>query len=165
MKEKLIKSMIDYYSGDPKRINHFIKVYGFAKSIGELQGLDKKTQDILEIAAITHDIGIKNSEQKYNSSSGHYQQLEGPPEALKLLQSLCFDEDIISRVCYLIAHHHTYDNIIGEDYRILVEADFIVNAYEDKLSLSAIKSAEEKIFKTENGKAFLNSIFNTDGQV
>ena len=31
----LITEMIRYYAGDPKRIQHFIKVYTFAKMIGE----------------------------------------------------------------------------------------------------------------------------------
>lgn len=47
----LINAMIHYYSGDARRINHFLKVYGFAKAIGELEGLDERTQEILEIAA------------------------------------------------------------------------------------------------------------------
>ncbi len=28
-----------YYAGDVKRINHFIKVYGFAKTIGEMSAV------------------------------------------------------------------------------------------------------------------------------
>ncbi len=67
---KVMKAMIGYYSGDINRINHFVKVYGYAKTIGELEGIDELTQEILEIAAITHDIGIKVSEEKYQSASG-----------------------------------------------------------------------------------------------
>lgn len=78
---QIINAMIAYYTGDVRRINHFLKVYGFAKAIGEMEGLDESTQKILEIAALSHDIGIKNSEKKYNSSAGNYQQIEGPPEA------------------------------------------------------------------------------------
>jgi HD superfamily phosphodiesterase len=44
-------------------VNHLLKVYGFAKTIGEREGLDADTQEILEIAALTHDIGIRNSER------------------------------------------------------------------------------------------------------
>lgn len=75
----VIQAMINYYAGDIKRINHFIKVYGFAKTIGEKEQIDKDKQEILEIAAVTHDIGIKISEKKYNSSAGSHQQTEGPP--------------------------------------------------------------------------------------
>ena len=56
---KVTTAMIDYYQGQPKRIQHFLKVHAYAKLIGEQEGLDKEILDILEVAALTHDIGIK----------------------------------------------------------------------------------------------------------
>jgi hypothetical protein len=155
----VIDAMIKYYSGDVRRINHFLKVYSFAKAIGEMEGIEKSTQEILEIAALTHDVGIKNSEKKYHSTAGNYQQVEGPPVAKKMLEDLHFDPELIDRVCWLIAHHHTYDDIQGIDYQILVEADFLVNAYEDNLSEDAIIKVREKLFKTASGIKFLNEMF------
>ena len=104
-----------------------------------------------------HDVGIKVAEQKYNSSAGHYQQLEGPPVAKKILDELGYPDDFVERVMYLIAHHHTYTNIDGMDYQILVEADFLVNADEDRLSSDAIENFKEKIFKTTTGIAVLEN--------
>lgn len=155
----VIAAMIEYYSCDAKRIQHFLKVYGFAKAIGELEKLPPKEQELLEVAAVVHDIGIKNSELKYNSSAGNYQQLEGPPVARELLTGLGYSEELIERVCYLIAHHHTYDCIDRMDYQILVEADFLVNISEDAMSAEVINSIKEKIFKTAAGTKFLNQIF------
>jgi HD superfamily phosphohydrolase YqeK len=80
---EVIGAMTDYYVGDARRVNHFLKVYGFAKSIGESEGLSKSEQHILEVAALTHDIGIKNSELKFGNAGGYHQQVEGPPEAEK----------------------------------------------------------------------------------
>ena len=54
----VMKEMIRYFEGDIKRINHLIKVFGFAKTLGELERIDSYTQEIIEIAALTHDIGI-----------------------------------------------------------------------------------------------------------
>ena len=156
---RVIASMIDYFAGDARRINHFMKVYGFAKTIGELEQLDERTLLILEVAAVTHDIGIKNSEIKYNSSAGCYQQTEGPPEAKKLLEDLWFDKELIERVCWLIAHHHTYDDIVDIDCQILIEADFLVNAYEDDLSAEAVQHVEQLIFRTKTGKRLLNEMY------
>lgn len=155
----VLRSMISYYAGDTKRINHFLKVYGFAKLIGAMEGLDDSKQEILEIAALTHDIGIKNSEIKYRSSSGNYQQIEGPPEAKKMLEDLAIDKDVIERVCWLIAHHHTYNNIDSIEYQILVEADFLVNIFEDEMPISSIKSIHEKIFRTNSGLKLLNDLY------
>ena len=157
---QVINAMINYFAGDARRINHFLKVYGFAKTIGEMEDLDERTRQILEIAAITHDIGIKNSEMKYNSSAGCYQQTEGPPEAKKLLEDLWFDEELVDRVCWLIAHHHTYDDIVDMDCQILVEADFIVNAFEDSLSAEAMQNVKTTIFRTIAGKNLLDKVYN-----
>lgn len=155
----LISEMINHFSCDPKRIHHFLKVYSFAKTIGESEGLDEETQFILETTAIVHDIGIKISEQKYGNSNGKYQEIEGPSVAKPILESLGYSSNIIERVCYIIGHHHTYSAIDGLDYQILVEADFLVNLYEDGLSDKAIQNAYDRIFKTETGKIFCKKIY------
>ena len=159
MTEKIISAMIDYYKGDPRRINHFMKVYAFAKNIGMEEELDSRTQNILETAAVVHDIGIKLSEEKYNSSSGKYQEIEGPGEAEKRLKRLGVEDDVIERVSYLVGHHHTYGNINDMDYQILVEADFIVNIYEDNESRDAVMNIKNKIFKTKTGKKYIDEMF------
>lgn len=161
---KVAEAMYRYMAGDVKRINHFTKVHGFAKVIGEAEITDSRTLAILEAAAYTHDIGIKLSEEKYNSSSGYYQQIEGPAEAEKLLRPLGFDEEFIQRVKYLISRHHKYVNIDGLDCQILIEADFIVNAFEDEVSKETITDIYNKIFKTETGKAIMRSLYLTDGE-
>jgi HD superfamily phosphodiesterase len=155
----LVVEMAKYFHGDKKRINHYIKVHEYAKCIGELERLSADELFTLEVASIVHDIGIKNSEIKYHSTNGKYQELEGVPEAEKLLTSLGFERSTIDRVCYLVGHHHTYSNIVGMDYQILVEADFLVNLFEDKSSMETVKSVREKIFKTTTGILLLENIF------
>lgn len=155
----LITEMMKYYTGDPKRIQHFIKVYQFAKMIGEIEGLPEEEQHILETAAIVHDIGIKPAEEKYGSCGGKLQEQEGPDVAEKMLQRLGYEPKVIDRVCYLVGHHHTYDQIDGSDYRILVEADFLVNLYEDSVSKDAVKNAYDKIFRTETGRRVCSLMF------
>lgn len=51
-----IEKMIDFYKGNRHDINHFLKVWSFAKTIGEKEGLDEDTQEILELTAVVHDI-------------------------------------------------------------------------------------------------------------
>lgn len=157
--ETLIKEMITYYSGDPKRIQHFIKVHSFAKTIGLLEKLDKQTLFILETAALVHDIGIKLCEQKYGDCNGKLQELEGPAVARGLLEDLGYDEDVMERVCFLVAHHHTYDKVDNMDYQILIEADFLVNMYEEKLDKKSIELAFQRIFKTPSGRFLCKQMF------
>jgi HD superfamily phosphodiesterase len=145
--------------GDSKRIQHFCKVHSYAKLIAEMENIDKETQFILEAAALTHDIGIHLCEEKYGSCSGKLQEKEGPALAGKLLNSLGFDEAVSERVQYLIAHHHTYSNVDGIDYQILIEADFLVNLHEDNASKDAIKNAYSNIFRTETGRKICRDMF------
>lgn len=154
-----IGEMIAFFGGDVRRINHFLKVFALAKTIGEGEGLDPRTQSVLEVAAVTHDMGIKPSEEKYGSSAGHYQELEGPSAAEPLLRRLGLDDAFINRVCWLIGHHHTYGAIDGPDCQILVEADFLVNIYEDGMDREQISSIRSKIFRTKTGLSFLDTLY------
>mgnify|MGYP001028447244 FL=1 len=157
---KLIAAMTAYDKGDAMRIQHFMKVHDFSAVIGTLEGVDAETLFILETASIVHDIGIHESERKYGSSNGKYQEIEGPGEASKLLKQVGgYSQEQIDRVCYLVGHHHTYTNIDGVDYQILVEADFLVNIYEDTISPEAVTNVREKIFRTASGRRLLDDIY------
>ena len=59
----------------------------------------------------------------------------------------------------MIGHHHTYKNIEGMDYQILVEADFLVNIYEDEIKKDAVEYVKSNIFKTESGKQLLTNMY------
>ncbi|WP_242940426.1 HD domain-containing protein [Anaeromicropila populeti] len=154
-----MSEMIKYYAGDPKRIQHFIKVHSFSKLIGELEEVPSDVLEQLEAAALVHDIGIKLCEEKYGNCNGKLQEKEGPEAARQLLERVGYSTKIIDRVCYLVGHHHTYNEITGQDYQILVEADFLVNMYEDQLEEKAVKIAFEKIFKTKSGKKICREMF------
>lgn len=157
--DDLFMDMIAYYDGDPNRIQHFTKVHSYARLIGIGEELDDASLFILEAAAYTHDIGIRVAEEKYGRCDGKLQEQEGPIIAQKMLSQLGFENYIVERICFLIGHHHTYDNIDGLDYQILVEADFLVNLYEDDAGNRAIDKAYKRIFKTETGKKIFRLMF------
>lgn len=159
MLKSLLMEMIRYYEGDAKRIQHFIKVHAFAKMIGELEQVEKDAMEILEAAAYVHDIGIKTAESKFGKCDGKLQEQEGAAEAKKMLERLGFEDDVIERICYLVGHHHTYTDIDGIDYQILVEADFLVNLYEDHASKEAVAAVYKRIFKTCSGKQLCKIMF------
>lgn len=156
---ELYKKMVSFYRGDPLRIQHFVKVHSFAKLIGQEEHLEEKTQYILEAAALVHDIGIKPAMEKYGKCTGSLQEQEGPAYAETMLKELGFAQDVISRVSYLVGHHHTYAGIDGMDYQILVEADFLVNYLEDGMDEETIQKSIKKIFKTETGKKIAEEMF------
>lgn len=159
MVPEVLLKMITYFGNDIRRINHALKVYGFAKTISKNEKISDEKLMTVEFAAILHDIGIKEAERKYNSSAGRYQELEGPPIALELISQEGIDKPIIERVCYLIGNHHSYAKIDGIDFQILVEADFLVNIDEDALDAEAILQIRNKYFKTDTGISILKSLY------
>lgn len=157
--DQLIFAMMDDYRGDPKRIQHFLKVYEFARLMGRAEGLEPERQAILEAAAVVHDIGIHRAEQKFGSAAGRFQEREGPALAQAMLTRLGFSKHFIERVCFLVGHHHTYSMIDGPDFQILAEADCLVNFYEDGVSRQGVQAAMDKVFRTETGKKICRTLF------
>ena len=155
----VIESAVSYDRGDPKRINHFMKVYAFAGLIGRKEGISERELDILEAAAVLHDIGIHNAEMLHGSPDGKYQELEGPEVAADILSALGADDEFIGKVCNMVGRHHTYTGIDSLSLQILIEADFLVNIFEDGMSDTAIAFVKEKIFRTAEGTRLLEEMY------
>lgn len=151
--------MHKFDSGSPERIQHFTKVHSFATQIGKLEKLDDETQFTLELTAILHDIGIKVAEEKFGHCNGKLQEELGPDLARELLAPYEIKAEILERICYLIANHHTYTNVEGLDYRILIEADFLVNLYENNVDTKGVLSAYKKMFVTDAGRYMCKIMF------
>lgn len=156
---EILRQMIEYSEGNLHDINHFLKVWSYARIIGELEELDKNTQYILEVAAITHDIACPMCREKYGSTKAEYQEKEGVLLVEEFLKSTELTKEQVERVIYLVGHHHTLSEIDGLDYQILVEADYLVNADESKFSMDNIKNFCGKVFKTKSGIELLESIY------
>ena len=162
MKAKIVNKMIDFYRGTRSDVRHFLKVYAYAQTIGRLEGLDEKTSDTLEIAAIVHDIACPLCREKYGNTNGKHQEEESE-ELLKIfLSEFALPKEMEERIIYLVTHHHTYTNVEGMDYQILLEADYLVNADESEYSDEAIRNFRERVFKTQSGLHMLDSIYLRD---
>lgn len=157
--DAVYQKMLAYYSGDPAQIQHFVKVHSFAALIGRQERLDEKTQLILELAALVHDIGIKPAMEQFGSTAGPLQESLGQPAARKLLEDVGLPEEIVARVSWLVSRHHTYTDVDGVDYRILLEADFLVNCFESNYTREAAQAAIGKVLQTESGIRIHKTMF------
>ena len=160
--DTLLGAMIAHNAGDPKRIQHFIKGHALARYIGLEEGLTGAELETLEAAAYVHDIGIRLAEKQYGYSNGRLQEELGPRAAEELLSRLGFPEDLTRRAAWLAGRHHTYSGIQGADYRILVEADFLVNLFEKNAPREEIEAVRERIFRTETGRELCRTMFGLD---
>ena len=155
---QILEKMIVFSDGNIHDIDHLIRVWSYAKTIGELEGLDAETQFILETAAITHDIACPLCRKKYGNTNGKNQEREGEPMVRAFLADTGLSSAQTDRIAWLVAHHHTLLNIDGADYQILVEADYIANASENGYSQVNVRNFMAKIMKTDSGKRILAAV-------
>jgi HD superfamily phosphodiesterase len=167
LKNKLIQELKNYFADDEKRINHSLEVTEYAeKLIGNFRERypDKYiNEQVIIYSAVLHDIGIKNSELKYDSSSGHYQEIEGPPVARKIMESHNIDFEMMDEISEIIAHHHTPGKVSSNNFKLLYDADWLVNLPDvyDLKGKNKDKTLKliDKIFLTDIGKEFAREKF------
>ena len=154
-KEKIISTaiqrMIELSDGNLHDIDHFLKVWAVARTIGELEGLDRHAQEVLELTAVVHDIACPLCREKRGDTNGKHQELESPPLVAAFFEGLSVERPDVERISWLVAHHHTYTNVDGIDHRILLEADLLVNAGENGYSRTMIEGFRERVFRTAAG--------------
>ena len=153
------EKMIDFYAGNRHDVAHFLKVWAMARTIGELEGLDARTQEVLELAAVVHDIACPLCREKYGNTDGKNQERESAALVEAFFADLPVDAATVARIAWLAAHHHTYTDVDGADHRILLEADFLVNADEGGVGRAAIARMRERVFCTKSGKRLLDAIY------
>lgn len=156
---EIMEKMIVYSEGSHHDINHFMKVWGFARTIAEKEAVDEETKFIAEAAAIVHDIACPLCREKYGNTNGRHQEEEGVPLVYDFFRGTDLSKAQVDRIAYLVGHHHTLTHIEGMDYRILIEADYLVNADESEYSKEAVIGFGNFYFKTETGRKFLSSIY------
>lgn len=156
---EIMVKMINYSKGNLHDINHFMKVYTYAKTIAECEKVTSDKQKIIEIAAIIHDIACPLCREKYGNTDGKLQEKEGAVLAEEFLQGTGLSNEMADRIVFLVAHHHTLQGVDGIDYQILLEADYLVNADESGYQESNIRNVMDSVFKTSTGKMLLQSVY------
>jgi len=154
LSDKLIEDMKHIFGPDQKRIDHALEVLSYAEQIQHEEGGDLK---IIKSAAILHDIGIHQAEKKHGSSAGKYQQIEGPPIATEILNKYGLEQEIIEKVCLIIANHHSAKDARINDtieFKIIWDADWLVNIADEypNVKIEKLSQIVEKVFKTAKGR-------------
>ncbi len=127
LKDRVAIEMKRYFKTDFKRIGHATKVARHAEHIGKMEAGNLA---VILCAAYLHDIGIPEAERKYNSTAARYQEQEGPPIAREILDKLGAKEALIDEVCDIIGHHHHPKEDDTINFKVLYDADLIVNLEE-----------------------------------
>ena len=150
LKNKIIRKVMEVFEYNNIHINHTYRVLDYAQDISVIE---KGNPDIVVPSAILHDIGIPACEKKYKSTEGQLQEIEGPPLAKNILESLNLKEETIKEVCGIVGSHHSPGEIETINFKIMWDADWLVNLpdvydIKDKKKLAEIIN---KTFMTETG--------------
>ncbi len=132
-----------YHHGDTDQVQHFVRVYTLAKSIGELEHLNDEEQLELELAALTHSV----------------EKDERIPVVRDILRECGIAEASAMRVCHMIDNTDNYEHISTLNHQILIEAKMIVDFKEQNTPEKNIIRQAEDVFITNTGKLFLKRAF------
>jgi len=140
------------FGDDARRIAHAHSVLGHALAIMREEGGDAR---VVIAAGLLHDIGIREAERKHGSSAGVYQETEGPPIARRIMEELDLDPGVMDHVCRIIANHHSARDIDTLEFRVLWDADWLVNlpAQHPNASRAELEQRIGQLFKTAAGAA------------
>ena len=161
IKSAIAREMETYFKRDSKRIKHAYEVTGYVEKLWGLEGGD---YPVVIAAGLLHDIGIHQAEKKYGTASGKYQEIEGPPIAREILSRLALQPEQIEEVCQIIAHHHSPGKSESLNYKILYDADWLVNL-RDELDIkdkAKLEKIIKKVFLTSSGRALAQQIYFSD---
>ena len=152
---RLMMDALKYEEGHARRTQHILKVYALAKVFGEQEGLNQEEQELLQAAAILHDIPIKFCKEKYQGDASQENQQK---EAPKLVEGFMLDAEYSKKdveiVLDMVLNHHKYHIEHTRLLQILIEADLIINYYEEGQKTEYFEKIKE-LFVTETGRGFL----------
>ena len=160
---ELTARMIAYSKANLHDIDHFLRVWAYAGTIGRLEGLDAQTQYVLEAAALLHDIACPLCREKYGNTNGKLQEREGMVLAEDFLRQTDLPEEVRARIVFLVGHHHSFTDVDGIDWQILLEADYIANASENGWSHAHVRNFLDRVANTPSGTALIRSVFGVEG--
>jgi len=148
--QRLIEAMKKVFGSDQRRITHALRVLDHAEAILAVEGGDPR---VVLAAAVLHDIGIHEAEKKYGSPAGRYQEKEGPAIARPIMEELGLDPETVAHVEKIIANHHSARDIDTLEFRILWDADWLVNIPDEfpEHHGEKMENLIAKIFKTKTG--------------
>jgi HD superfamily phosphohydrolase YqeK len=153
LKDRVALEMKRYFKTDFKRIGHATKVARYAEQLGKAEGGNLA---VILCSAYLHDIGIHEAERKFNSTAAKYQEQEGPPIARSILEKLGSKEELIEEVTDIVGHHHHPRVEETINFKVLYDADLIVNLEETQkdhpIENEKLEHSIERSFLTKSGR-------------
>ncbi len=145
------------FGEDHRRIDHALSVLEYAETIRLTEG---GSAIVVRAAALLHDIGIHEAERKHGSAAGRYQEIEGPPIARSILKGLGLSSEDVEHICRIVGSHHSGGDIDTLEFRIIWDADWLVNIPDEHSDKSREELADliRRVFRTPRGKKLAQAL-------
>lgn len=152
LRAKLAKSLIAHFGEDDRRIDHALRVTSWAEKILAAEPGD---EEIVLAVGMLHDVGITQAETLHDKSTGKLQEKYGPDIARSILEQTGLAPEKIDETCEIIGKHHTPGGVDSPNFRILWDADLLVNIPDDMPDIGQDELAGiiAKSFRTDTGRA------------
>jgi len=159
LKERVAIEMKKYFKKDFKRIGHAGRVARYAEKLGKAEGGNLA---VILPAAYLHDIGIKEAEQKTQGEADKYHGQLGEPIAKEILTKLGAKEGLVNEVCDIVARHQQPGDQENLHFKVVYDADLIVNIEEKIKDQNVTTEWVEKIinhsFLTDSGRVLAREV-------
>jgi hypothetical protein len=154
----LTAAMFEQFGDDTRRINHALAVLTHADALQRIEGGDAL---VVTATALLHDIGIQEAERIYGSTAPRHQEALGPPIARSIMEGLAIDETTIEHVTRIIGSHHSARDIDTIEFRIIWDADALVNLADEgpPRSPDQWERTIERVFRTGAGRDRARGVF------
>lgn len=157
----LLKHISEYYAKeDITQLLHTTNVVFYTTLIATNEKYSEHQIQLLEAAALLHDIGCPNARKLYGKSLPIYQETEGKklvPDFVKQITTFTSqDKEWLANV---VGTHHQQNQAKALHFEPLYEADMIVNILEGYYPIINVTSYY-KAMMTNSGKKLFVNIFN-----
>lgn len=161
MQDRIYTEMAAYFRAAGHGVAHTDAVLAYAEEIMEGEGVPAEARERIAIAAILHDIGIPEAVRVHGSAAGPCQEAEGAVLARDLLARAGYPPADRERVVHIVGHHHTASALDGLDFRIVWDADLLVNLAEMPLRHDPDKLAKclADTFQTPTGRRIARRVY------
>src|SRR3989338_4760816 len=163
------QAVIEFFKDEPKRKCHSCKqeVFNPRVDFGCALWCPKAVECIgparyKELLATAKKEPIQDRyKTKKKSAAGNSQEIEGPPIARSIMEKLQLKKDVIDEVCQIIAHHHSPGKVDTLNFRVLYDADWLVNLKDefDTSDREKLDKTIEKVFLTESGRELARKVY------
>ena len=149
--DRLVEAVKGELGDDAERVTLSLLVLDRAQDLLRWEEGDPR---VVLAAALLHDIGARQAERKHGSSEGRYQEAEGSPIAVRILEEVGMDDATVEHVRRIVGSHHSAGDIDTPEFRIVWDADRLEEAPEGFAHCGAarLRGIIDRVFRTEAGR-------------